>query len=85
MTKIFKHYNPHLLNFPLKLILKKDEFNSKQDFISLNCCAIEYITINDLVYIEYVPTQFEHLLNKIPKSNWEILLFKDKNNENNRE
>lgn len=78
-TKIFNHYDPDLMTLPKKLVIKgknaESEFN---DFI-LNVAKYDYINVGGTYFIEYIPTQFEHLSDKISDNNWEIKKWKNKN------
>jgi hypothetical protein len=80
---VFKHYNPHMLTFPQKLVmqnsdLKQLELDAK-DFITgkLNT---DYIIIDDKAYIEYFKLKYQDESKKIPKDKREIFLYRTKTN-----
>lgn len=80
-NNVFTCYNPQLLRFPMQLILMSEDkdmmVHALTEFGKRNP-NFEYVAIGDLIYIEYVPEDYIHLLGKIPERNWEVRKRKGK-------
>ena len=78
---VFSAYNPQLLRFPMQLLLMSEDrdmmVHAITEFGKRNP-NYEYVAVGDLVYIEYVPENYLHLLDKIPEGNWEVKKRKSK-------
>lgn len=79
---IFNHYNPHLLTFPQKLILRnKDQsilVKSVDDFIK-DKIDPDYLIIGDIAYIEYFKLKYVKEAKIIPTDARELVVYRRKN------
>lgn len=76
--EIFEHYNPDILTYPHRLIIagsKQDLLNRIQTF-SENKLRVDYVIVDDKLYIEYLNNNDGNISSKIPKSNWKIASWK---------
>ena len=78
---VFSCYNPQLLRFPMQLILMSEDkdmmVHAITEFGKRNP-NFEFVFVGDFAYIEYVPEDYIHLLDKIPDGNWEVKERKSK-------
>lgn len=80
---VFVHYDPTLNTIPRRKILTVsdaaisrrplsvlvDEFCGRQAYC-------DYVEIDDRVYIEYLPPELGHLVEEIPKKNWQVATYR---------
>jgi hypothetical protein len=77
--KLFTWYNPSIINYPMRLVLKNDseqELNSSITSFAKDVVDYDYIIIDDTAYVEYVPSWAGKLVDLIPEHNWEIKLYR---------
>ena len=82
--KVFNSYHPHLLSFPLKVIVSEEDLSASNktiDTFLAGKTACELLKAGSLYYVEYMPDNMAHLVPTIPDSNWEIKQWKARNGE----
>lgn len=78
---IFGYFNPSILTYPHRLIFNgsKDELIDKAREFSKDKLKIDYVIINNKLYIEYLNNDEESLINQIPANNWKISIWRTYN------
>ncbi len=80
--KVFKSYRPHTLTFPCHLIVigkNKEELKKRALSFTRNKIGIDWIIVEDRVYIEYFFEQHRKTLEKIKPEDREIHQYRRKN------
>lgn len=73
---VFPGYSDNLVTYPHRKIFS--DKGEADKFVS-NKSKYDSITIDDLIYVEYLDKSEIHLFNEIPKKNWQIAAYrKDK-------
>ena len=81
---VFKMYRPDILSFPQKLIIvdhPKNLYDRVQRFTQ-DKLAVDYIIIEDHAYIEYFDMKYAAVIDKIPRENRDIYLYRLKMRQN---
>lgn len=78
---VFKHYNPKILSFPQKKILKNNDpaklMDAVKHFIS-GKLGVDYIIVEDRAYIEYFEQQYASAVDKLKPEKREIFKYRKK-------
>ena len=74
---VFPFYNPHVLSFPRRLIIKGNNLKNKvEDFIR-DKCGVDYLIIGDSAYVEYFDYQHKDMISKIDPTDRQIQKFRE--------
>ena len=74
---VFPFYNPHILSFPRRLIIKGNNLKSKVDEFVRDKCGVDYLIIGDSAYIEYFDYQHKDMISKIGPEDRQIQKFRE--------
>lgn len=82
---IFPDYSPTLRTLPRRVIISlQDALRNRMDlvsFVAMFCMRqayCDYVLTGDRAYVEYMPPNLEHIVEKIPDKNWRIPAFRVK-------
>jgi hypothetical protein len=81
--KVFRSYRPHTLTFPCRLIIigrNKEELKKRALTFTRNKIGVDWIIIEDRVYIEYFFEQYRKTVEKINVEDREIFQYRRANN-----
>ncbi len=75
---VFEYYNPMILTYPRRIIFTGDKRSLKKTIAEFVLDKIKYesIIVGNTAYIEYLTTDDNAIINKIPDSNWQIPLYR---------
>lgn len=80
--KVFDYYRPGMLTYPRRIIFDGSPREIKKQIASFVLDKIKHdsIIVGDRGYVEYLIDADKHLLKQIPDSNWQIPLYRLRNN-----
>jgi len=74
---VFDHYDPSLLTYPKRIILKGENIDSVVENFVSDKVASNHVIIDDTAYIEYLTEFDEHLIDQIPDENWQTKIYEN--------
>ena len=81
-NKVFTNYNPKVLSFPSKLILRDQDPSSlkrKVENFTRDKHGVDYVIIDDCAHIEYFNPEHKHLVSQIELREREVYKYKADN------
>ncbi len=87
-NQVFSAYNPNLLRYPMQIMFYSDDEDELAEAVSDSLARYpdsEALILDEFAYIEYFPDSLKGTRKSVPKSNWEIIKFKDANQRYGRE
>jgi hypothetical protein len=75
---VFRSYRPDILSFPQKLIIvdhPNNLYDRIQRFVG-DKLAVDYLIIEDHAYIEYFDMKYAAVIDKIPRENRDVYLYR---------
>jgi len=74
---VFDHYDPNLLTYPKRIILKGENISNIVDNFVNDKIMASHVIIDDTAYIEYLTEFDKHLIEQIPNENWQTKSYKN--------
>ena len=75
---VFPHYDPNLITIPRRRVLSGAGAALEQAVATFLADKVEgdFVIVNNLAYIEYLPRELDHLVGRVPEANWLVRRYR---------